>query len=481
MATTKLLVPICMFSFIFFIFCPSLSSSCGVSPSNITSGVAHNTSLIPGFTFPMPSDNKFSPSGPVLLTSPNSTFLLSLSSCQLLILHNDNGVFDTPIWDATFPNCSSSSTHTLTLQNDGNFVVSTTSPTSSSPTIVWSSGTSGHDVQSVQLSDSGNLVLLDASSSPLWQSFDHPSSYLLSGQRLQQGMSLFLADDSVSHVNYSLVIEPDRAVMYASDHDGEPKPYYQLRPSSNSSNANISVAYAALDGGNLQLFDSSNNPLVDYQTSNHSYGLWRAQLTPTQIGPGGARHGGNLEIYFWSVNDGSWHLYSQAITNLCDFPDACPHYSTCDPATQQCSCESPLVSSRCGCDLPIPSSQGRQVEPNFCSSSRLPKKLRFSELGNTSYFPLKHGASGYNVTYIECKSYCLQNCSCAAFVYQGDQNSCYPIHESDSSASMLTFLRVDDSKTSVYIRTSSGISTLTGITVTGLILSFMISSIFNLL
>ncbi|CAD6339416.1 unnamed protein product [Miscanthus lutarioriparius] len=63
---------------------------------------------------------------------------------------------------------------------------------------VWTANISGKGGTSMQLLDSGNLVVLDKDgSSPLWQSFSHPTDTLLSGQSFVEGMNLSVNGKSV--------------------------------------------------------------------------------------------------------------------------------------------------------------------------------------------------------------------------------------------------------------------------------------------
>ncbi|KAJ4730390.1 G-type lectin S-receptor-like serine/threonine-protein kinase [Melia azedarach] len=61
--------------------------------------------------------------------------------------------------------------------------------------MAWSTNTSGRSVMRLNLTDMGNLVLLDEHNATVWQSFDNPTDSLVPGQKL--------VAESKNHVAYS--------------------------------------------------------------------------------------------------------------------------------------------------------------------------------------------------------------------------------------------------------------------------------------
>ena len=57
-------------------------------------------------------------------------------------------------------------------------------------TTVWSTNISTKSVASLDLTDAGNLMLLNQNNETIWQSFDHPTGSLLLGQKLMVGQNL---------------------------------------------------------------------------------------------------------------------------------------------------------------------------------------------------------------------------------------------------------------------------------------------------
>lgn len=81
---------------------------------------------------------------------------------------------------------------------------------------VWIANISGKGATSMQLLDSGNLVVLGKdSSSPLWQSFSYPTNTLLSGQSFIDGMTL-VSQSNTNNMTYTLQIKSGNMMLYAS-------------------------------------------------------------------------------------------------------------------------------------------------------------------------------------------------------------------------------------------------------------------------
>ncbi|CAI8591634.1 unnamed protein product [Vicia faba] len=70
----------------------------------------------------------------------------------------------------------------------------------------WTSGTGNKSVVSVVLHDDGNLVLVDAKQTIIWQSFDNPSDTLLPGQRLHVSKTLRASSKNLETSYYSLYL-----------------------------------------------------------------------------------------------------------------------------------------------------------------------------------------------------------------------------------------------------------------------------------
>ena len=57
-------------------------------------------------------------------------------------------------------------------------------------TIAWLTNISNKSVPSLNLTNMGNLMLLDVNNATVWQSFDHPTNTLVVVQKLMAGQNL---------------------------------------------------------------------------------------------------------------------------------------------------------------------------------------------------------------------------------------------------------------------------------------------------
>ena len=67
---------------------------------------------------------------------------------------------------------------------------------------LWSTPQFNSDISALQLSETGNLVLVDAGNNTLWESFAHPTDTIVMGQRIPIGKSLQSADEDMSKGDY---------------------------------------------------------------------------------------------------------------------------------------------------------------------------------------------------------------------------------------------------------------------------------------
>ena len=83
--------------------------------------------------------------------------------------------------------------------------------------VIWSTQTGGKNVETMELQESGNLVLLNKYGQALWQSFDHPTDTLVSNQSLKVGMNLIsnYGDGNFSSGMYTLEMQAGNLVLYA--------------------------------------------------------------------------------------------------------------------------------------------------------------------------------------------------------------------------------------------------------------------------
>ncbi|XVF61855.1 hypothetical protein PTKIN_Ptkin08bG0167600 [Pterospermum kingtungense] len=92
----------------------------------------------------------------------------------------------TVLWTANRDDSSVPSTATLLVTTDGRFIIQ--SPQGREKYIT---DDSSQKVAKASMLDSGNFVLYNYAHDIIWQSFDHPTTTIVQGQRLLAGMELF--------------------------------------------------------------------------------------------------------------------------------------------------------------------------------------------------------------------------------------------------------------------------------------------------
>ncbi|MCO5606793.1 hypothetical protein L7F22_060983 [Adiantum nelumboides] len=348
-----------------------------------------------------------------ILVSPNATFQLKFGNLpgqsnahSLGIVHSAS---TTLIWytyrdnnPGQYDNLGGIST-SLSLQADGDLVVSVDAPDGTS-LLVWHTSTSQADVQSMELRDNGNLVLLNSSDGVVWQSFDHPTDTLLSTQKLPVGKSLLnSARNGFPSVGRSvLAMEAHRLVAYANYESSEP--YWELRPSNNSTE----LAHAAIVNASIAIFDKDDNIVASRGNSSSGgdggpFTLERFLLALD----------GNLRLFQNDNSSAEWISQMQVIEEACALPDDCGSYGLCVPG-QGCACPPTfkLLATLNGC-----------VPPRglVCNSRH---GNDFVKITAASYFATEISSETMrDLSLDECKALCTSNCSCLGFFYGAAPNS----------------------------------------------------------
>ncbi|TVU07839.1 hypothetical protein EJB05_41209, partial [Eragrostis curvula] len=284
-------------------------------------------------------------------------------------------------------------------------------------TMVWSTNTANKFVVGMNLTEYGNLVLLDHTNAEVWRSFDHPTDSLVIGQMLQVGQKLMA---SSSEANWAtgkvyLTVLPDG--MYAFAGVDTPLPYYRS-PVYGSVLTNFS-AYIALKNGSLEVFTSFRvTEVPDYriQLPIDYYGLEFVRLD----------WNGHLRLYQWENN--SWVSSDVLdITDPCSYPLACGEYSVCSDG--QCSCPDAVLRQSGLFELIDSRELNRGCFLTNSLSCGTAQNARFLSLPNTTHFNII-----YNWTTNEehCKLSCFNDCSCkAAFFLHTDTSSGFCFLASD--------------------------------------------------
>jgi predicted Ser/Thr protein kinase len=297
---------------------------------------------------------------------------------------------------------------TLSLNADGGLVLQ-----DFDGSLVWSANSSGKAVAGLEVTRSGNLVLLDDNNVTVWQSFDHPTDSLVPGQILAQGMRLTpnasANNWTVSNQLYLTVLADG---LYGFAGSSPPQLYYSkgytVTPAANRK------TYMTLKNGSLVISASSNVTVAEL---NMEPGMAYIRLESD----------GHLKMYQFGA--GGWQMVQDIFDGQiddCAYPTVCGEYGIC-------------VSGQCTCPIGGNATYFKQIDDrriNFGCTPVIPISCgsmpdhQLIALSNISYFNyIDPKAALPQIDEESCKKACLRNCSCKAalFQYSGDtsKGSCY--------------------------------------------------------
>ena len=270
--------------------------------------------------------------------------------------------------------------------------------------VVWSTNTTGKTATAIEMGDTGNLVLLGASGSILWQSFIHPTDTLLPGQEFLYGMQLKSFPNS-NNLSHYLEFRSGDLVLSAGFE--KPQIYWSITNDRRKTNNSVigKVHSVTLVSNFLNFYDQNKILLWQFVISN-SPGwnpFWAAVL------------GSNGLISFYNLQKGK-PVTAEAIKipqSSCSAPEPCGPYYVCY-FDNRCQCPS-LLSSHSNCKP--------QINSN-CNNSRSSVQLLY--VGERlNYFALDFVTPSLKSNLDACKEACLGNCSCLSLFFENSSGSCF--------------------------------------------------------
>ncbi|XP_027355193.1 G-type lectin S-receptor-like serine/threonine-protein kinase SD2-5 [Abrus precatorius] len=274
------------------------------------------------------------------------------------------------------------------LQKDGN--------------AVWSTNTSGKGVSSMELQDTGNLVLLGSDNSTvIWQSFSHPTDTLLPTQDFTEGMKL-ISDPNSNNLTHILEIKSGNVVLTAVFKT--PQPYWTMQ---NDNRKTINqdgdeVASANISENSWRFYDKNRSLLWQFIFSSDpgTNETWVAVL------------GSDGFITFSNLNSGGSNAASpiRIPQDPCATPEPCDPYNIC------------TGNQRCSCPSAVPSCDPGFVSP--CGDSEHSVELVKADAG-LYYFALEFLQPFSKTDLAGCQTSCNGNCSCLAMFFQKSSGNCF--------------------------------------------------------
>ncbi|XP_038903590.1 EP1-like glycoprotein 3 [Benincasa hispida] len=248
----------------------------------------------------------------------------------------------------------------------------------------WRTGTSRQGVERLRILRSGNLALVDAFERTKWQSFNFPTDVMVLGQSLNVATHLTSFPPN-STFFYSFEIETQRIALYLNS----PKckySYWEFKPPNN-----INLSFITLNAEGLDIFDDRAKKISTIPSGTPRPLRFMALGNKT----------GNLGLYSYSPQSGTFEASFRALRSTCDLPLACKPYGIC------------TFSNSCSC---IGFKMGGEEE--ICGGSEM------MELEGVSSI-LRDGPKRVNVSKEECGEWCLEECKCAAALYYWGVKECY--------------------------------------------------------
>jgi len=298
---------------------------------------------------------------------------------------------------------------------------------------VWTANISGKGGTSMQLLDSGNLVVLvKDGSSPLWHSFSHPTDTLLSGQSFVEGMNL-VSHSNAQNMTYTLQIKSGDMLLYAGLQ--MPQPYWSALQDNRmiiDKNGNNNIYSANLSSGSWSFYDQSGllqSQLVIAQQQGDANTTLAAVLGDD----------GLINFYMLQSVNGKSVLPITVPQDSCDMPAHCKPYSICNSGTG-CQCPSAL-SSYANCD------------PGIISPCNSKDKFQLVQLDSgVGYVGARFTSPVPKTNLTGCKNACMGNCSCIAVFFDQSSGNCFlfdqigSLQQKDGSkSSFVSFIKLSSS------------------------------------
>ncbi|XP_031109148.1 G-type lectin S-receptor-like serine/threonine-protein kinase At5g35370 [Ipomoea triloba] len=362
----------------------------------------------PNFTA---SFNGFIDTSGAFLSSPNSTFRAAVTNVKteerlyyFVVIHT---LSHTVVWAANRNNPVSDSAQ-LRLSRRGLALYD-----NDSPKPIWSVppfSSPNVSVSSLELRDSGNLVLLDSSNNSLWESFDYPTDTMVVGQRLLVGKSLVssVKEGELSEGDYEFTVTENDAVFLWNK-----MVYWKLSMYNGAfRDTNARVEYAELRSNGIFLL-GSNGTEIAIQVIVKS-----PDFVILKQGSGGALSTMRLN------GAGSEVSGFNAPGDTCRIPLICGRLGVCYSGSCS-SCPPGFQTADEGC-VPV---NGKLSMPSSSSCNTTVAAISYLKLGSDmDYFANDFTEpAAFNVNLSTCEDLCSRNCSCLGIFHSQTSGSCYMV------------------------------------------------------
>lgn len=293
---------------------------------------------------------------------------------------------------------------------------------------IWAPDTGGKPVSSIQLLNSGNLVLLGSDNTTIWQSFSHPTDTLLLDQDFTEGMKLVSDPDPGSN-NLTYFLEIKSGDLNLCSGYKTPQIYWSMAQDTRKiiNKDGSVISSARVESNSWKFYDQSKVLLWQFVFSPNPSAMnstWIAVL------------GSDGFITFYNLGTGGPSKVASSMkipSDPCGTPEPCDAYEAC--SSNKCQCPSGLVSWSCKPGI-----------SSLCGNPKNPVQLISAGDGLT-YFALGFVLPSSKTDLNGCKASCAGNCSCVALFFDNNSGNCYLFDKvgsflSDSTSNYLTYVKV---------------------------------------
>ncbi|OMO94113.1 hypothetical protein CCACVL1_06162 [Corchorus capsularis] len=286
---------------------------------------------------------------------------------------------------------------------------------------IWSTNISSTNSTSVEavLLDDGNLVLRQGpnSSTILWQSFDHPADTWLPGMKLSfdkrtnqsRSITSWKSQDDPAPGLFSIQIDPSQTdqiiflwnrsqrYWFSGTWDEQTKSFTLLPELRTLYLYNISYRHVS----------NENESYFTYSFDN-SFAISRSSIDAS----------GQFKAMLMLTNSGEWSLFFSQPRQQCDVYGYCGAFSNCNEKSRQfCNCltEFQPASQKEWDQQLYTGGCVRQAKLKCGNDSVNGREDQFLESRMTTFPTNPRTVTADSIK--ECKSTCLNNCSCTAYAY----------------------------------------------------------------
>lgn len=403
----------------------------------LVSGAVFTEFIYPNFTA---SNFKFIDASGAFLLSSNGTFKAAMFNpgaqqirFYLCVIHVESNAI---VWSAN-RDSSVSTSGSMILTTSG---INITEDGGSS---IWSTPLLQSSVSALQLTETGNLILLDQSNVSLWESFHYPTDTIVIGQRLQIDtvLSSSVSRDDLSTGDYKLALSASDAVLQWNN-----LTYWKLTMETSAFvNSFYAVNFLSINQSGLYLFGQGGSSVVVH-----------LNLPPSEFRIAKIDNSGQFTIISFSGATPKQDFAGPV--DECRIPFICGKIGLC---SQGVSVDNPV----CTCPAGFRATSNNSTRCFLADSSySLPVSCNLTDHGSDtlnsssfSYLQLGHAVdyfandftlpAVYGVNLSQCQNLCSQDCTCLAVFYDNSSGSCYKLANalgsvmSRASSSRLGFVK----------------------------------------